>query len=888
MATTTGPTSTTTGRAGVECPAADAPTAAEPAAATPADDGDGDADTSTGASSTDSDGDSAATTGDDGDDNAASGGDDTGSAASPATNPATSGAPDDGSGSAPTTDGSSGDDPDAAIDEATSGDEPTTARTPEPVLSASDCPRAEGDGESEEDDDEQAATDASTTDSPEGVGPRAGSGGVLRFPTPVGASPTWEGGSADGAAIGGTIVDHLGRKVAGLEIRIAPADETGRTIGRAHTVHTGADGGYRFSRLAEGCYRIDFRPPDRYGLKQAAAGGAEPTYRPIVCLLPRDDVDDLDRVVTGPVAAERFDLHVLHLNDHHSHLTPGTIDVFVDDEIRTVEIGGFARVATVVDQRRAALGSNVLTVHAGDAVSGTLLHSVFGAAADAALMNHVCFDLLALGRHELAEVAEAARAGVRSPFVDFLDDHPCRTEILAPAGAAVAIDGDDVDTADTFPAVVTRRIGDRLVGIVAVGDEDPARPLSDRASSDQLAAARRGVADLTDRGVDHIVLISHLGLAADIDLAVRLSEVDAVVGGGSQSLLGPFGALGLRTEGDFPVESVNADGEPVCIAQAWQHAWLVGELSLTFDGKGGLLRCAGTPHLLVGEDLPVGAAEPVSGPGVDTDTRNSTDDRPVIPAVDPDRRAEQTLAPFVAAAPELARARVATATADLCAEHVPGRGFSALCLRSQSADHGGALQQLVADAALAGVEGADVALVGGGIVLEDLPAGPVTVADVHRAVPPTTGLVTIELSGADLVAVIEEAVRVATDNPRTGGAYPYAAGLRWSVTTTDPGADGTDVEVAVSDIEVLDAAAGRWAAPKPTTRYRVVTQSGPFGGVPGELQLATGGDTGRTPTRLLIEHLATLPDREVGVPAAGAQSTRSFIERRPPRDPPSG
>src|SRR5690606_17216874 len=45
------------------------------------------------------------------------------------------------------------------------------------------------------------------------------------------------------------------------------------------------------------------------------------------------------------------------------------------------------------------------------------------------------------------------------------------------------------------------------------------------------------------------------------------------------------------------------DGNPVCVAQAGQYAYVVGELNLRFDQAGGLLSCQGRPHILIGDDF---------------------------------------------------------------------------------------------------------------------------------------------------------------------------------------------------------------------------------------------------------------------------------------------
>mgnify|MGYP006275710077 FL=1 len=85
--------------------------------------------------------------------------------------------------------------------------------------------------------------------------------------------------------------------------------------------------------------------------------------------------------------------------------------------------------------------------------------------------------------------------------------------------------------ADVAPGMVVER-GDTSVGLF--GLTDPATPsmcpaATDLVFSDPIEAARETVADLRARGVDHVVVLSHLGRGDD-ELA-RAVDVDVVLGG---------------------------------------------------------------------------------------------------------------------------------------------------------------------------------------------------------------------------------------------------------------------------------------------------------------------------------------------------------------------
>ncbi|ESP89257.1 bifunctional metallophosphatase/5'-nucleotidase [Candidatus Halobonum tyrrellensis] len=82
-----------------------------------------------------------------------------------------------------------------------------------------------------------------------------------------------------------------------------------------------------------------------------------------------------------------------------------------------------------------------------------------------------------------------------------------------------------------FPATTTLDAGDARVGVVGVCHPETADICAaiDLAFDDPVAAARRGVAELRDRGVDRTVVLSHCG-ALDADVAAGV-DADAVVGG---------------------------------------------------------------------------------------------------------------------------------------------------------------------------------------------------------------------------------------------------------------------------------------------------------------------------------------------------------------------
>jgi 5'-nucleotidase/UDP-sugar diphosphatase len=101
------------------------------------------------------------------------------------------------------------------------------------------------------------------------------------------------------------------------------------------------------------------------------------------------------------------------MNDHHSHVEELSFDIkdpllipagmsVESGEVRMF-YGGFPRaVATMkkMEEEALAAGNDVLKVHAGDALSGTIFYTFFGPTMDAAVMNVAGFDAFTLGNHE--------------------------------------------------------------------------------------------------------------------------------------------------------------------------------------------------------------------------------------------------------------------------------------------------------------------------------------------------------------------------------------------------------------------------------------------------------------------------------------------------------
>jgi 5'-nucleotidase len=110
----------------------------------------------------------------------------------------------------------------------------------------------------------------------------------------------------------------------------------------------------------------------------------------------------------------------------------------------------------------------------------------------------------------------------------------------------------------------------------------------------------------------------------------------------------------------------------------------------------------------------------------------------------------------------------------------------------------------------------DIAILNAGGARIPVPAGEITVGTVYTLLPFGNTLAVLDVTGAQVKAVLEDAISNIFDDGNSDGSFPYAAGLRYSAAAEMP--EGERVEsVEVSGDE------GEWSPIDPEGTYRVVT-----------------------------------------------------------------
>ncbi|MEC9255150.1 MAG: 5'-nucleotidase C-terminal domain-containing protein, partial [Pseudomonadota bacterium] len=408
-------------------------------------------------------------------------------------------------------------------------------------------------------------------------------------------------------------------------------------------------------------------------------------------------------------------------------------------------------------------------------------------------------------------------------FLDSLNSSACVTPTLA-ANVNPA-EGSAIAEGYIEPYTIVEREGQKIgiIGIDIAGKtKNSSSPDDGTTFSDETTTAQQYIDELTGMGVNKIILMTHYQYANDLELAAALNGVDVIVGGDSHTLLGDetFSQLGFNTQGEYPTVVTDAGGNTVCVVQAWEYAHLMGKLDVDFDTDGNVTACAGQPYMPISTTFEYEYNEEetrtLTGADVTRVTTALTKEDEIV-AIRPDATTQAILDVYNEDVEVLKQTVIGTNAEDLCLERIPGQGRSTICDSSATYENGSDISNVVAKAFLTVTPTADIAIQNGGGVRVDLAAGDVTIADAFTLLPFSNTLVILDMTGQQIIDVLEDALANFLDNDGSSGSYPYASGLRYDIDASQ--AEGS----RVSNVEVNSQVAGTWAAINPAATYRVVT-----------------------------------------------------------------
>jgi len=410
-------------------------------------------------------------------------------------------------------------------------------------------------------------------------------------------------------------------------------------------------------------------------------------------------------------------LRLLDVNDFHSRHEPVARTTGAACRGQEACLGGSARLAGGIAAARAeaeAAGRAVVAVDAGDQFMGSLYYTHHRGAAELAVMKAWGCEAMTLGNHEFdngPEVLARFAAGADFP-------------ILA---ANLDARGEPALSGRLRAWWATMKGGARLAFIGVTTPETPliSSPGPRLRFTDPAEAASRAVAEIRASGPATVVLLSHLGLAADRRIAEQVAGIDVIVGGHSHTLL----AAEVDAEGPAPT-LVEGPERTVRILQAGAYGRFLGIMDLDLAADGRVVAHGGGP-------APIGSV------------------------VAPDARVAAMVAEFARPLEEMRRRPVG---------RLPVALSHAGCRRGECA-----LGNLVAEAMLARIPGAEIAITNGGGLRAGLPEGQVTYGDVLTVLPFGNTIAVMGLRGADVIAALENASPRARGRPGASRRWPASA-----------------------------------------------------------------------------------------------------------------
>ena len=449
----------------------------------------------------------------------------------------------------------------------------------------------------------------------------------------------------------------------------------------------------------------------------------------------------MSALIAGSAAAD-YTLTILHTNDIHSRVE--SINKYdstcnADGEAEGKCFGGMARLKTIIDAERAAMADqNVVVLDAGDPFQGSLFYTTYKGAAEAEFMEAIGYDAMAVGNHEFDDGPKG--------LADFVD------AVSFPVVSGNLDLSAETLLNDRVKDHVVLEIGGQKIGIVsalAVDTVDTSSPGENVVFIDEIEALKADVAAMQGMGVDKIIALTHVGLKKDMEIAAAVPGIDVVIGGHSHTK--------MLNDGKAVAYPQMVGGTPV--AQAYAYSKYLGKLTVTFDDMGNVTAASGDPIVLDA-------------------------------SVTPDAAIAARIAEMGAPIEEMKMRVVAQSSGN-----IDGDRGSCRAMECQ-------MGNLVADAMLDRVadQGIEIAIQNGGGLRASIDAGDVTMGEVLTVLPFQNTLSTFFVSGATIVAALENGVSKMEEG---AGRFPQVAGMSFTVTpSADAGSRISNVMVGGSVIDL--------------------------------------------------------------------------------------
>ncbi len=497
-----------------------------------------------------------------------------------------------------------------------------------------------------------------------------------------------------------------------------------------------------------------------------------------------------------------YTLTVLHNNDGESKLLPNAEGGYP----------GIARFVTALKGlQEGAETDGVVTLTSGDNFLASKEFNI-SVAKGAPFYDSIAlsglYDAMAVGNHDMdfgPDVAAEFISGFDPP-VTFLSANLDVTN--EPKLAALVEEG------RLAKSTVIEK-GDAKIGVIGA-----VTPMLPNISSPRNAvvgnvaeAVNAEVSSLTEKGVNKIILVSHLqSVTEDLELIPQISGVDIAIAGGGDELLSNDASTCMAGEdayGNYPLEATDADDATVPVVTVPGGYRCIGSLTASFDGDGNLVSYEGRSIAVSMDTAP------------DADVKANVED------------------PLAAALEGINANVLATSEVDL-----DGRRPN---IRTQETNVG----NLMADAQFAAaanraesydIEAPMVAIQNGGGIRNDsvIPAGDLTEGTTFDIAPFSNFVGTVSVPRETFKTMLEQAV---DGIPDARGQFPQIAGFTMTI---NPFASAREINRESSECELTGNEGARVQQVTLSDGTEIVKDGEVVPGDPIELVtinfLANGGD----------------------------------------------
>lgn len=412
-----------------------------------------------------------------------------------------------------------------------------------------------------------------------------------------------------------------------------------------------------------------------------------------------------------------------HTNDVHGH---------IQENSKNKEFG-YAKIATLVNEWRKE-NSNFLLMDAGDTFQGTIYTNQFKGETVLPILNSLGYGAMAAGNHEFDYGYEQLLK-----LADQLDYPMINANVYKADGTNLLV------------PTYTAKVGDQTIAFIGFVTEDTPvvthpKNVIGLTFKDPVEIAKKLVPEMKEKA-DHVVVLSHIGVEKDREIAKNVSGIDLIIGGHSHTP--------LRTP-----EKVNG----TYIVQDWEYGKSLGRVDMYYYNKE-----------LVG----------FSGGLVEYDENVKAD-----PAI------EKMVQEVVQKVDQSMNAIIGKTEVDLQGERTQVRAVETN------------LGNFIADAILEKtktIQGhtADVALVNGGGIRASKKAGDITKKDLYSILPFPNTLTIVEATGADIRAALEVSVKGVEKTDDLPGSFLQIGGMSFEYDITKAaGQRVLDVKIGGKPLEL--------------------------------------------------------------------------------------